>query len=205
MDPYSLVMSIDGPLVLVGVILTWHLTRLVERGRLGKGRPSSLLLAGGLMTAFGFTGYLAGFNLGLLVVIGPAVITYALSISGLVGAKLEMLVQIGLMIVSIPVSKDPKTYTILMFSDVSLLLLMDAAAFSSTSPRKPASMARLSAWLLVAFTLVNAVYYRSLPALLLFTASVSLWITALLLMYPSAKLLSSAQEGLITDPSEEKR
>lgn len=196
MDSYSLVMSVDGPLVLVGVFLTWHLTRLVERNRLGKEKLSGLILAGGLITAFGFTGYLAGFNLGVLVIIGPAIIAYALSMSGLVGAKLEMLVQIGLMVLSIPISEDPKTYTILMFSDVSLLLLMDAVAFYSNSPKKPASMARLSAWLLVAFTVVNAIYYRSLPALLLYTASVSLWITALLLSCPSAKVLNSAQEGL---------
>jgi hypothetical protein len=196
MDSYSLVMSIDGPLVLAGVIITWHLTRLVERSRLGKERLSWLILLGGLITAGGFASYLIGLNLALMVILGPAIIAYALSMSGLVGAKLEMLVQIAIMVFSIAISEDPKTYTILMFSDVSLLLLMDAVAFYPDSPKAPASMARLSAWLLVAFTVVNAVHYGSLPALLLYTASVSLWITALLLSYPKAKLLNSAQEGL---------
>jgi hypothetical protein len=172
------------------------LTRLVERSRLGKERLSWLILLGGLITAGGFASYLIGLNLALMVIIGPAIIAYALSMSGLVGAKLEMLVQIAIMVFSIAISEDPKTYTILMFSDVSLLLLMDAVAFYPSSPKAPASMARLSAWLLVAFTVVNAVHYGSLPALLLYTASVSLWITALLLSYPKAKLLNSAQEGL---------
>ena len=196
MDSYSLVMSIDGPLVLAGVFLTWHLTRLVERNRLGKEKLSHLILAGGLITAFGFTGHMVGLNVSLLVIFEPALIVHALSMSGLVGAKLEMLAQIALMVLSIGLSEDPRNYVFLMFSDISLLLLMDAVAFYSNSPKKPASMARLSAWLLVAFTLVNAVYYRSLPALLLYTASVSLWITALLLSYPPAKALTSAQEGL---------
>jgi len=196
MDSYSLVMSVDGPLVLVGIFLTWHLTRLVERNRLGKEKLSWLILAGGLITTLGFIGHLTGFNLWLLVIIGPALVAYSLSMSRLVGAKLEMLLQICLMVVSVLLSKDPRTYTILMFSAGSLLLLMDAVAFYSNSPNKPASMARLSAWLLVAFTLVNAVYYRSLPAVLLYTASVSLWLTSLLLSYPSAKALTSAQEGL---------
>ena len=196
MDPYILVMSTDGLLVLFGIFLIWHLTRVVERNRLGREELSWLILAGGLMTAFGFIGYTAGFNLWLLVIPGPAIIAYALSTSGLVKAKLEMLLQICLMVVSVLISEDSKTYTIMMFSDVSLLLLMDVLAFYSNPPKKPASMARLSAWLLVAFTVINAVHYRSLPAILLYTASVSLWITSLLLSYPEAKALNSVQEGL---------
>ncbi|NPA47078.1 MAG: hypothetical protein GXO14_00345 [Thermococci archaeon] len=196
MDPYSLVTSADGLLVLAGIVFTWHLTRLVERNRLGREKLSWLILAGGLLTALGFTGYAAGLDFALMVVVGPVLIACALSMSGLVGARLEMLVQIGLMLLSICASRNPRTSTIRMFSDVSLLLLMDAVAFYSSSPKKPASMARLSAWLLVAFTVVNSVSYRSLPALLLYTASVSIWMVALLLSYPRAKLLKSAQKGL---------
>ncbi|WP_156961736.1 hypothetical protein [Thermococcus guaymasensis] len=199
MDSYTLVMSANGLLVLVGIFLTWHLTRLVERYRLGKEKLSWLLLLGGLVTALGFIGDLAGLYVNdarVLVILGSALIVYALSMSGLVGAKLEMLFQIGLIVLSAGVSGNPKAHIVLVFSDISLLLLMNAVAFYSNSPVKSASMARLSAWLLVAFTLVNALYPRSVPTIMLYTASVSLWVVSLLLSYPRARVLNSAQEGL---------
>lgn len=196
MDPYALVMLVVGSMALAGIFLTWHLTWLVERYRLGNEKLSWLILAGGLLTAVGFLGHQFWVSIEFLIVLGSALIIYALSMSGLVGAKLEMLAQIGPMVASIGFSNDLGNQTVLIFSDVSLLLLMDAVAFYSHSPPKPASMARLSAWLLVGFTIVKALSYRSLPALLLYTASVSLWITSLLLLYPSAKVLNSAQEGL---------
>lgn len=189
-------MAVNGSLVLVGIFLTWHLTRLVERYRLGKEKLSWLILLGGLMTSLGFVGGLAGLDLRILVILGPALIVYALSMSGLVGAKLEMLFQTGLVVLSAGISDDPKTYIVLMFSDISLLLLMDAVAFYSNSPIKAATMARLFAWLLVAFTTVNALYPHSLPAIMLYTASVLLWMASLTLSYPAARVLKFAQEGL---------
>ena len=196
MDPYSLVMSINGLLSLMGIFLFWQLARLVEKGRLGKGRLSPLLLAGGMTMALGFASHVVHSDVLPLLVLGSAMIIYSLSASGLVKAKLEMLLQIGLIVLSTSLGENLQSYLILIFSDLTLLLLMDAVAFYPNSPEIPASMARLSAWLFTVSVVVNSFSYRSLPALLLHTTSISLWITALLLAYPSTKLLTSAQEGL---------
>ncbi len=196
MDPYSLVMSINGLLSLMGIFLFWQLARLVERGRLGKERLSPLLLAGGVAMALGFALRTVHSAVLSLPILGSAMIIYSLSASGLVKARLEMLLQIGLIVLSAGIGKNMQSNLILIFSDLTLLLLMGAVASYPNSPETPASMARLSAWLFTVSVVVNSFFYRSLPALLLHTTSISLWITALLLSYPSAKLLTSAQEGL---------
>jgi len=141
------------------------LARLVEKGRLGKERLSSLLLAGGMTMALGFASHVVHSDVLPLLVLGSAMIIHSLSASGLVKANLEMLLQIGPIVLSTNLGENLQSYLILIFSDLTLLLLMDAVAFYPNSPETPASMARLSVcyllfrWWLIRF--LTALFRRS--------------------------------------------
>ncbi|WP_367883697.1 hypothetical protein [Thermococcus peptonophilus] len=54
MDLYFGIMAVGGLMTLMGIVLTWNLSRLVEKFRVGKGgKLSWLILLGGLITAMG--------------------------------------------------------------------------------------------------------------------------------------------------------
>ncbi len=180
---YNLLMSITGPLVLVGITLMWDLTRKVEKLRLGTRGLSLLILIGGILTAIGFVAYACRTTHSweaFLVMFGPVLIAYTLSESGLVQPKLEMLVQATVMVASIGISTRKSHYAIMMFSALSILLMIDAVAFYRYIPQPHGKIARISAWLFVAFTLVNAVNYGSLIAFAMYFLSIVLWVGTLL-------------------------
>ncbi|WP_148258594.1 hypothetical protein [Thermococcus sp. AM4] len=180
---YNLLMSIMGPLVLAGIILMWDLTRKVEKLRLGTRRLSFLILIGGILTAVGFITYSRSVDHtweAFLVMFGPVLIAYSLSESGLVQPKLEMLAQVAIMLGSIGISAHKAFYTMLMFSALSILLMIDAVAFYRYVPQPYGKIARLSAWLFVAFTVVNAISYGSPLAFAIYFLSIVLWIGTLI-------------------------
>ena len=200
MVEYNLVMSVIGPVVLFAIFVTWDLTRKVERLRLGTRKVSVLILIGGIITALGFVSYVLDIDRPpalLFVMLGPVLITYSLSESGLVQPKFEMLVQIALMVGSIGLSANKMFYTMLMFSAVSVLLLIDAVAFYRYTPSPQRHFARLASWLLVAFTVVNAVRYGCTLAFVLYVLSIIIWVSTLIsLEFYLKDMDKTAQEGL---------
>jgi hypothetical protein len=201
MNSYSGIMAAGGVMVLAGVILTWNLSRLVEKSRLGKERLSWLILLGGLITAVGFIPPLLSEGAQMLVwalVIGPVLIGYALSESGLVRASLEMLLQVTLVVLSLVFRRGGYLVTAQVFSAVSIILLINAAAFYVSSPSRMSRISRASAWLFTAFVILNALKHDTIYIPLLYLLSQLLWLCVLLKLHSIAgeRLHRTAQEGL---------
>ncbi|WP_457741310.1 hypothetical protein [Thermococcus sp.] len=197
---YNTVMSGIGIVVLAAIFITWDLARKAERLRLGTRRISALILVGGTITAMGFISYAFSFDVlsyALLVTLGPVLVTYALSESGLVQPKLEMLLQVALMVGSIAISDNRMLYTLLIFSAISVLLLMDAVAFYVHTPSPQKHLVRFSSWLLVVFTVLNAIKHGCALAFILYVFSVGIWITTLIsLEFYLRGMGRNVQEGL---------
>lgn len=63
---------------------------------------------------------------------GPPPISYVLLESGLVQPKFEILTQVAVIVGATALSADRKTHVVLVFSAVSIVLMMDAVAFTAT-------------------------------------------------------------------------
>jgi len=186
MGTYHVLMGIGGSLAVLGIFLTWNLSRGIERFRLGTGRISWLILAGGVLTALGFIELMAGLGawaVAVPVIIGPALIVYALSESGLVKAKPEMLVQVAVIVFSLFLSGSRTMYIIESFSAIAIVMLMDAAAFYVHTPKFHSRLARLSAWLFTAFVPINTLRQGNIVAMLLYIGSTALWVSTLIALH----------------------
>ncbi len=183
MVEYNALMLVTGPVILAGIVFMWDIARKAEKLRLGTRRISTLILIGGILTA-------AGFLLGphrehylteaVLVMLGPTLIAYGLSESGMVQPKLEMLVQAAVMLVSIGMSTTKTHDVMLIFSSLSVLIMMDAVAFYRHTPRPQRNIARISAWLFVLFTVLNKKTHGSSVALGFYVVSILLWLGTLI-------------------------
>ncbi len=183
MYQYHVVMSVGGILVLLGIFLTWNLSRNIEKFRLGTRSISWFMFLGGLLTALGFIELMIGMGtetMALPAILGPALIVYALSESGLVRAKPEMLVQVAVIVGSLVLSGDRILYVIESFSAIAIVILMDAAAFYVHTPESYSRGARLSAWLFTLFVPLNAYEPGSPLAMGLYLISTTLWVAILI-------------------------
>ena len=201
MDLYFKAMAAGGMLVLLGIFLTWNLARMVEKFRVEKKGLSWLVLLGGLLTALGFIPKLASEESGVIVwavVLGPVLISYALSESGLVRANLEMLLQVGVVISSLAFQGGNYIAVAKLFSAVSIILLINAAAFYMNTPPGMSRTLRAAAWLFSIFILLNAREQGSPYVSSLYILSQLLWISALIRLHSVARdrLYRNAQEGL---------
>ncbi len=197
MDAYSEAMAFGGLLSLAGIILTWNLARIVER-RHGKKGLSWLVLAGGLLTALGFLPGTSdgGETVEWAVVLGPVLIGYALSGSGLVRASLEVLLQVAVVGAALILGGGSRILVVESFSAMSILLLINALAFYVHAPSWISGVPRAAAWIFTAFFFLNTLYSGFYTSLL-YLLSQLLWISALVRLHTVSKTLhTSAQEGL---------
>ncbi|NJF24180.1 hypothetical protein [Thermococcus sp. Bubb.Bath] len=200
-DLYSGIMGVGGVMVLAGIILTWNLSRLVEKFRVGKRKLSWLILLGGLLTAVGFIPPIIneeGHMIVWALIVGPVLIGYALSESGLVRASLEMLLQIVAVVLSLIFTKGDYLAIAQVFSAVSIILLMNAVAFYVHSPSEISRISRAAAWLFAIFVLLNAWKHGTAYLPLLYLLSQLLWLYTLVKLHFVARqrLPKTAQEGL---------
>lgn len=182
MNPYHVIMSIGGLLVLTGIFLTWNLSREIERFRLGTRRVSAFMFLGGLLTALAFVELMAGMGtetMALPAILGPALIVYALSESGLVRAKLEMLLQVAVIVGSLVLGGNGTLYLIESFSAMAIVVLMDAVAFYVHTPERYGRLARLSAWTFTLFVPLNVLEPGNVAAMVLYLSSTVLWVSIL--------------------------
>ncbi|NJE10504.1 hypothetical protein [Thermococcus sp. MAR1] len=201
MHPYHAIMGTGGILVLTGIFLTWNLSRNIEKFRLGTGSISKFMFLGGILTALGFIELIVGMGtevMALPAILGPALIVYALSESGLVRAKPEMLLQVAVIVGSLVLSGDRVLYIIESFSAIAVVILMDAAAFYVHTPLQYGRLARLSAWMFTLFVPLNAANPGSPVAVGLYLLSTALWVAVLLALHGvlRARFPRTAQEGL---------
>jgi hypothetical protein len=201
MDLYSGIMAAGGAMVLAGIILTWNLSRLVERFRVGKEKLSWLILLGGLLTAIGFMPPILseeGHTVVWALIVGPVLIGYALSESGLVRASLEMLLQVTVVVLSLVFTKGDYLAIAQVFSAVSIILMMNAVAFYVHSPSRISRISRVAAWLFTFFVLLNAWKHGTPYLAALYLLSQLPWLYALVKLHFVARqrLPKPAQEGL---------
>ena len=201
MDLYFKVMAAGGMLVLLGIFLTWNLARIVEKFRVGKKGLSWLVLLGGLLTALGFIPMLAREDSSVIVwavILGPVLISYALSESGLVRANLEMLLQVGVVIASLVLQGGNYMAIAESFSAVSIILLINAVAFYRHTPSRISWTSRAAAWLFALFILLNAWEQGNLYVSSMYLLSQLLWIFALAQLHSVVgdKFYRNGQEGL---------
>ncbi|ASJ07313.1 hypothetical protein A3L08_08255 [Thermococcus pacificus] len=201
MNIYFTTMAAGGMLVLLGIFLTWNLARVVEKFRTGKKRLSWLVLLGGLLTAMGFIPAVAMADSSVIVwavILGPVLISYALSESGLVRANLEMLLQVGVVIASLVLQSGDYIAIAESFSAVSIILLINAVAFYIHTPPGISRTSKAAAWLFAIFVLLNA-WGRGNPYVLsIYILSMFLWISALVRLHFIARdrFYRNAQEDL---------
>ncbi|WP_297418044.1 hypothetical protein [Thermococcus sp.] len=199
MEAYFQIMTFGGVLSLLGIFLTWNLARIVEHRHLRKKGLSWLVLVGGLVTAAGF---LPGASSGgdaieWAILLGPVLIGYALSESGLVRANIEMLLQTAVVGMALVLGGGSRTLVVESFSVVSTLLLINALAFYMYIPSWVSRVPRTAAWIFMTFFLLNAIYGGDFYVSLLYLLSQLLWISALIrLNLADGVLHTSAQEGL---------
>ncbi len=199
MEAYSQVMAFGGVLSLLGILLTWNLARIVERRHLRRKGLSWLVLAGGLLTALGFLPGIpsGGSAVGWAIVLGPVLIGYALSESGLVRANMEVLLQVAVVGAALVLDGGNRTVVMESFSVVSILLLINALAFYVHIPSWISGVSRAAAWIFTAFFLLNVLNWGDFYVSLLYLLSQLLWLSALLRLHLLEGVLhTSAQEGL---------
>ncbi|ASJ02886.1 hypothetical protein A3L09_06245 [Thermococcus profundus] len=198
---YSFFMGLGGLLTLSAIFLTWNLSQRVELGRLGKRRISWCILLGGLLTAIGFFGMMENVEsniVAFLVILGPALIAYALSESGLVKATSALLIQSFLLLPLVLLRKDLIMDVVELGSTLSQLLLINAVVGYVRTPPEYRSLAGLSAWgvlISVWFISFDAV---KLAGSVIYLISVALWLYTLLRLHTVSieRFHNSAQEGL---------
>ncbi|KQH82036.1 hypothetical protein [Thermococcus thioreducens] len=201
MYQYHVIMSVGGILVLLGIFLTWNLSRDIEKFRLGTKSISRFMFLGGLLTALGFIELMLGMGtevMALPAILGPALIVYALSESGLVRAKPEMLIQVAVIVGSLVLSGNRTLYVIESFSAIAVVILMDAAAFYVHTPQPHSRAARLSAWLFTLFVPLNAAEPGNPVAMGLYIISTALWVAILVALHGvlRERFPRTAQESL---------
>ncbi len=200
MSLYTELMSLGGVLTLLGIFLTWSLSRIVEKFRLGGGRLSLLILIGGLLTAVGFTpiAWNDGDPLFWAVLLGPALIAYALAESGLVRAKQEMLLQSALAFLAVVMMSPTSRAIAESFSAIAIVILMNALVSYAHSPQRLSALARTASWLFVLFLILENISWFFLIGIALYFVSLSIWLYALFRFHAVARerFANSVQEGL---------
>lgn len=200
-DLYTVFMSAGGLLTLAGIFLTWSLSREVEVNRLGKERISWCVLAGGFLTALGFAGLSIAIKsnvVALLVLLGPALIAYALSESGLVRATFTLLLQSFLLLPLVFLRRNAMMGVIELASTLSVLLLINAIAGYVGTPREYKALAGMSSWGIVLTVWLTSFETWRTAGSVVYLLSLTLWVYTLIRLHTVAaeRFHNSAQKVL---------
>lgn len=195
---YQTLMSICGVLTLTGIFLTWNLSRKIETFFLGHRKLSWYILFGGILTSFGFIATMFEVHKGIIttaILLGPVLIAYSLSESGLVRATWTMLLQVSIVAGSAIFVRD-SFYTVELASSVAILLLINAISGYVRTPEEYKKLAKISSWAFVGFIWLNIFIGEIAPAIYFF--STSLWIYTLVrLHYVASERLGNSTKGLL--------
>ena len=205
-------MSLSGFLILSGVFLTWMVRRKIERITGQNGRCSVLLLVGGLITALGFAwsvftgGEPSGWML-FLILLGPAIIGYVLSKFGFSGVSGRLMIQSGLMLLSLFGAGHYSTVAVdiaYIGPFLAVLLLMNAQIIVTEGGRR--TLILVASWLLVLFSWTRYLLddVNGLAKALIvapYALATIIWVAALVSLYLSVStahlpLPRTGQEGL---------
>ncbi|MCO6042111.1 hypothetical protein [Thermococcus alcaliphilus] len=195
---YQTLMSLCGVLTLVGIFLTWNLSRKIENFFLGHRRLSWYILFGGILTSLGFIATMFDVHRGIItiaILLGPVLIAYSLSESGLVRATWTMFLQVSIVAGSAIFVRE-SFYTVELASSVAILLLINAISGYVRTPEEYKRLAGISSWAFVVFIWLNIFAPEIAPAVYFF--SISLWIYTLVrLHYVAAERLGNSTMRLL--------
>lgn len=205
-------MSLSGVLTLAGVFLTWLIRRKIERVTGQGGRYSVLLLVGGVITALGFAwavltgGEPSGWML-FLILLGPAIIGYALFEFGFPGVSGRLMIQSGLMLLSLFGASHYSTVAVdvaYIGPFLAVLLLMNAQIIVTEGSRRTLIIA--ASWLIVVFSwtrylLDDTAGLAKAAIVAPYTLATVIWVAVLVSLYLSVStdylpLPRTGQEGL---------
>ncbi|WP_148236341.1 hypothetical protein [Thermococcus sp. 4557] len=206
-------MSVTGVLIFFGIFLAWAILRKIDRHREGAGSPyPTVMLLGGLLTSIGFTWGLLGSG-GMttavlsLILIGPAMIGYALANVGVEKITGRLMIQSVLTLLSLFLAGSYSMVAVdVAYAGpfLALLLLMNAHMMIEKGIQR--HLIVVSSWLIVLFSwtryALNDTHGLLKAAIVLpYVAAVLLWVGVLTVTY--FKLSSNypalhitAQEGL---------
>jgi len=209
---YDLIMSISGALILVGIVLTWMVRRKIERVT-GESQTSSvLLLIGGLLTSLGFSlsvlnGQSMSQTMLTMILVGPAMIGYALYDMGFQGVSVRLLLQSAVLLLSLLGAGHYSTVAVdiaYVGPFLAVLLLMNAQIIVTEGNRR--RLLVVASWMMVLFSWTRYLLDDTsgvLKALIVapYSISVVVWVMVLISMYLSVSpdylpLPRSGQEGL---------
>ncbi|WP_148882280.1 hypothetical protein [Thermococcus aciditolerans] len=210
---YKIVMSSTGMLIFCGIFLAWMILRKIEKHRGNARSPyPTVMLLGGLLTSLGFAWGVLGSG-GMttavlsLILIGPAMIGYALANVGVEGITGRLMIQSVLTLLSLFLAGNYSTVAVdVAYAGpfLALLLLMNAHMMIERGIQR--HLLVLSSWLIVLFSwtryALNDTYGILKATIVLpYVAAVLLWVGVLTVTY--FKLSSNyptlhitAQEGL---------
>ncbi|KUK00096.1 MAG: hypothetical protein PWP49_1329 [Thermococcaceae archaeon] len=195
---YQTLMGLCGVLTLAGIFLTWNLSRKIENFFLGHRRLSWYILFGGILTSLGFIATMFEVHRGIItiaILLGPVLIAYSLSESGLVRATWTMLLQVSIVAGSAIFVRE-SFYTVELASSVAILLLINAISGYVRTPEEYKKLAGISSWTFVVFIWLNIFAVEIAPAVYFF--SMSLWIYTLVrLHYVAAERLGNSTMRLL--------
>lgn len=195
---YQTLMGLCGVLTLAGIFLTWNLSRKIENFFLGHRRLSWYILFGGILTSLGFIATMFEVHRGIVtiaILLGPVLIAYSLSESGLVRATWTMLLQVSIVAGSAIFVRE-SFYTVELASSVAVLLLINAISGYVRTPEEYKKLAGISSWAFVVFIWLNIFAVEIASAVYFF--SMSLWIYTLVrLHYVAAERLGNSTMRLL--------
>lgn len=197
-DVYQSLMSLCGLLTLTGIFLTWNISRKIESFFLGHRKLSWYILFGGILTSLGFIATMFEVHQAIIsfaILLGPVLITYSLSESGLVRATWTMLLQVGIIAGSAIFVRN-SFYTVELASSVAIVLLINAISGYIRTPEMYKRLAEISSWTFVGFIWLSLFVGEIAPVVYLF--SMTLWIYTLVrLHYVAVERLGDFNKELL--------
>ncbi len=209
---YNALMSLSGVLTLTGVFLTWIIQRKIEKVTGKNGSYSLLLPIGGIMIALGFAwsvvsgNTLNGWVLSLIL-IGPAIIGYALFEFGFEGVSGRLIIQGVLTLLSLFGAGHYSTVTVdvaYVGPFLAILLLMNAQILITQGSGRV--LVVISSWLIVLFSwtrymLGDTTGFVKAVIVAPYVLATIIWVVTLISLYLSisadcSPLHRTGQEGL---------
>jgi hypothetical protein len=198
MELYPILMGIGGMLTLVGILLTWNLSRIVHSMRRDGSPLHWLVLVGGLITATGFVLSGSGLNqmfIETIILLGPAIIALALSESGLIRATVTLFIQSALLLLSLFFTSPTEFEVVSIASALAILLLINGVRSYPGVPKREVVVSGVSSWFLILAVWLNGFKVTEVAGALIYILSLSLWLYVLAVLHP----LASAGSTLFPD------
>ena len=196
---YQIFMSTGGALTLVGIFLTWNLSRKIEGFFLGHKKLSWCILLGGILTSLGFIVTMLEVHEGIIsiaILLGSILIAYSLSESELVKPTWTMLLQIVLIVLSTIFVENKEFYMVELVSSFSLILLINAIVGYVRTPENYKNLAKIASWMFVGFIWLNNLQPTRAIAPVIYVLSVVTWsYTLVRLHYVAVARFSNLKEG----------